>query len=100
MAVQHKRKWGSSIFQPERVYLERDALAYPLGKKIYQRFSGEKVDLRFVDKHNRVRGLPGDNPRDRFFAAKNARDVYEQIKELLEPLIERLFPSGYLDYLV
>lgn len=50
--------------------IEEEALNYNLGKNIYERFSQEKVDLRIVNKHNTVRGLPGKCPGERFFAAK------------------------------
>lgn len=59
------------IFKPDRVYFEKEALEYPLGQDLYQRFSGNnKVDIKIVDKNNTVRWLPGDNPRERFLAAK------------------------------
>lgn len=63
------------IFQPKRVFVERDALDYPLGMKLYEWFSQEReqgkgIELKIVEKHNTVRGLPGESPRERFFAAK------------------------------
>ncbi len=61
------------MFIPERVFFEREALIYPLGEEIYRRFAaktGEKIELKIIEKHNRAGRFPGDTPRERFFAAK------------------------------
>lgn len=53
------------------MYFEREALAYPLGRKLYQRFSHDPaVTVTFATSHNRVTGLPGSTPARAFAAAK------------------------------
>ncbi len=54
-----------------RVYFERAALSYPLGKELYERFTSTPgVDVRFTTSHNQVRGLPGATPARSFAEAK------------------------------
>lgn len=58
------------LFKPERVIFERDALSYPLGKKLHRFFLDQDVALGLTGSHNRVTGIPGKAPRERFFHAK------------------------------
>jgi len=58
------------VFKPARVFIEEDALNYDLGKKLYALFSGQDVDLSFTGTHNRIRGLQGVTPYERFLEAK------------------------------
>ncbi|SHH25635.1 spore photoproduct lyase [Thermosyntropha lipolytica DSM 11003] len=55
----------------KRVFFEKEALDYPLGKKIYQNLRQEGFNIHFLKSHNRVTGIPGQNPREAFFQAKS-----------------------------
>lgn len=57
-------------FIPQRVLFEQEALAYPLGKKLYDYFSQAGTETRLIGSHNRVSGLPGKTPVQKFRAAK------------------------------
>ncbi len=59
------------MFQPERVFFEKDALSYPLGEELYNYFQQQKgVHVGFTTSHNRVTGIPGQSEREKFFRAK------------------------------
>ncbi len=60
----------SMTFQPERVFFEQDAMEYPLGLKLYERFWREGVPLKMIGSHNRVTGIPGKNSQEAYFEAK------------------------------
>jgi len=47
--------------------MERDALNYPLGRTLYDCFRGQ---VTFAPSHNRITGLPGRTPPEKFRAAK------------------------------
>lgn len=55
----------------KRVFFEKEALDYPLGKQIYQRLKDEGHQVQFLRSHNRVTGIPGNNPREAFFQGKS-----------------------------
>jgi len=57
-------------FLPERVIFERDALQYPLGDKLYRRFTGEGITVSFAASHNRITGIPGKIPQEAYFESK------------------------------
>jgi spore photoproduct lyase len=57
-------------FHPDLIFFEDEALSYPLGDKLYQLFLGRGMNVRRTGSHNRITGLPGDNPREKFFKAK------------------------------
>lgn len=57
-------------FSPKRVFFEEDALNYPLGLKLHRRFSDEGVAVINISSHNRVTGIPGDNPQQAFREGK------------------------------
>ncbi|MTI68908.1 MAG: spore photoproduct lyase [Firmicutes bacterium] len=48
-------------YLPERVFLEKKAMNYPLGKKLYDVFTEKGVDTEIL-KSNRVTKIPGKNP--------------------------------------
>lgn len=48
-----------TLFMPEQVYFEPDALEYPLGKTLYRRMLDARVPIRMTTSHNQVRGLSG-----------------------------------------
>lgn len=58
------------FFRPKRVYFEQDARDYPLGKKLYEYFSAQGVEIRLTGSHNRVTGIPGKTPRESYLEAK------------------------------
>jgi len=57
-------------FWPHRVYLEPEALSYKRGEELYQFFKDREVDINFTTSHNRVTGIPGKKPSDKFREAK------------------------------
>lgn len=57
-------------FTPGRVYFERDALNYPLGRELYDRFKGEGIPVFFTAGHNRITGIPGKTAQEAYFEAK------------------------------
>lgn len=61
---------GKRLFQPKRVYFEREALEYPLGQKLYEQFKQTKVPILITGSHNRVTGIPGKTPREAYLEAK------------------------------
>ncbi len=58
-------------FKPARVFFEPDALDYPLGKEMYEKFKNTGVAVNFLKSHNRVTGIPGKTAQDSFFHGKN-----------------------------
>lgn len=58
------------MFQPERVFFEKNALSYPLGEKLYSYFKQKGSKVGFTTSHNRVTGIPGKTPREKFSRAK------------------------------
>ncbi|ACA59201.1 spore photoproduct lyase [Candidatus Desulforudis audaxviator] len=59
-----------SAFAPARVIFEREALEYPLGRSLYERFSAEGFKVEFTGSHNRVGTIPGKTPREAYAEAK------------------------------
>lgn len=55
----------------KRVFFEREALDYPAGKEMYERLQQNGYDVRFLQTHNRVTGIPGNTPREAFFQGKS-----------------------------
>jgi spore photoproduct lyase len=55
----------------KRVFFEKEALDYPLGKQIYKRFQRDGYEIQFLKSHNRVTGIPGKTPREAFFQGKS-----------------------------
>ncbi|RLQ97354.1 spore photoproduct lyase [Falsibacillus albus] len=58
-------------FMPQLVYFEPDALNYPLGKLLKEKFEKEDVEIRFTTSHNQVRNLPGENHFQKYRVAKS-----------------------------
>ena len=58
------------VFWPHRVYFEPEALNYPLGKELYGMFQRSKVNLHYTTTHNRVTGISGNSPTEKFDQAK------------------------------
>lgn len=58
------------LFQPDRVFFEPDALAYPVGQEIYDRVTAMGCEVLQTTSHNQVRGIPGDNENQQYRNAK------------------------------
>lgn len=58
------------MFIPKRVYFEPDALNYPLGSQLYDRFKKLGIITKQTGSHNRVTGIPGKSPTEGYLAAK------------------------------
>lgn len=58
------------MFVPKRVFFERDALDYPLGRELRQRFKDEKIPVSIIASHNRLTGIPGKTPLEAYREAK------------------------------
>ena len=59
------------IHHYERIFFERDAMEYPLGKRVYEQLNKEGVSIEFLQSPNRVNGIPGNTSRESFFHGKN-----------------------------
>lgn len=59
-----------SLFIPERVFFEKDALEYPLGKSIFDHMQKLGVEIKKTSSHNRVIGIPGKTPQEAYFEGK------------------------------
>ncbi|MDI9480071.1 MAG: spore photoproduct lyase [Bacillota bacterium] len=57
--------------QLKRVFFEKEALDYPLGRQIYQQMQNAGQEVVFLQSHNRVTGIPGKSPREAFFQGKS-----------------------------
>lgn len=57
-------------FCPKRVLFEQQALEYPLGQELWERFRRLGVDTLKIASHNRVTGIPGKTPREGYLEAK------------------------------
>jgi len=58
------------LFEPKRVLFEEAAVDYPLGRKLWERFCSEGREVKKIASHNRVTGLPGKSPSEKFREAK------------------------------
>lgn len=56
----------------KRVFFEKEALDYPMGRQIYQRMKDDGFEVQFLRSHNRVTGIPGNTPREAFFQGKSS----------------------------
>lgn len=54
-----------------RVFFEREALDYPMGQEMFNRFKQGGYEVQFLQSHNRVTGIPGKNQRESFFQGKS-----------------------------
>lgn len=58
------------LFQPKRVFIEENALNYPLGIKILNEMNAANVPVKMVGSHNRITGIPGNNPTESYLEGK------------------------------
>ncbi len=59
-----------SQFVPKRAIFEKQALEYPLGQELYDRFRKMNIPIHFTGSHNRVTGIPGKTHQEAFSEAK------------------------------
>jgi spore photoproduct lyase len=64
----------SASFHPSRVLFEQASLDYPLGRRLWDRFSGSVdrgvAEVQIIPSHNRVTGLPGRTAGAAYLEAK------------------------------
>lgn len=58
-------------FVPQLVYIEPNALEYPLGRELKDKFEKMGLEIRETTSHNQVRGIPGDNELQQYRNAKS-----------------------------
>jgi spore photoproduct lyase len=58
-------------FIPQLVYFEPQALEYPLGAKLKDKFENMGIEIRYTTSHNQVRNLPGKNDFQKYRIAKS-----------------------------
>jgi spore photoproduct lyase len=68
-----KSKRGIKLepFMPQLVYFEPQALEYPLGRELKEKFEKLGIEMRETTSHNQVRGIPGDNELQQYRNAKS-----------------------------
>lgn len=69
-AMTEKPRRALPPFQPDFVFFEPDALHYPLGKELMEKFKAQDIPLKMTTSHNRVTGIPGDTPAAAYRNAK------------------------------
>src|SRR5690554_1965378 len=57
-------------FVPKRVFFEPGALEYPLGRVLEKKFTDMGIPIEFTTSHNRVTGIPGTTPKEKYVQAK------------------------------
>ncbi|MGN1400695.1 MAG: spore photoproduct lyase [Bacillus sp. (in: firmicutes)] len=58
-------------FVPQLVYIEPQALEYPLGVELKEKFEKMKIEIRSTTSHNQIRDLPGDTDLKKYRVAKS-----------------------------
>lgn len=58
-------------FNPKRVMFEQDALQYPLGRRLFDQFSGKDMEISMLRSHNRVSNIPGKTPQQAYAEGKS-----------------------------
>lgn len=58
------------LFTPDLVFFEPEALNYPLGKELYERYQTEGIPIKMTTSHNQVRGIPGETDVQQYRNAK------------------------------
>ncbi len=59
-------------FIPGRVIFEPAALEYPLGKRLQAHFQELGIEIQTTPSHNRVTGIPGKTPKEKYVQAKQS----------------------------
>lgn len=60
------------LYMPDRVFIESDALDYPLGKKLYEYFNKNGIPVMKTTIQNVSRNIPGANEKEKYAAAKKS----------------------------
>ncbi|MFS1513437.1 spore photoproduct lyase [Chengkuizengella sp. SCS-71B] len=58
-------------FIPQLVYFEPNALEYPFGKQLFDKFNDMGLEIRKTTSHNQVRNIPGDSELEKYRVAKS-----------------------------
>jgi spore photoproduct lyase len=58
-------------FIPQLVYIEPQALEYPLGQELKEKFEKMGLEIKETTSHNQVRGIPGENELQQYRNAKS-----------------------------
>lgn len=61
---------GLFPFIPVRAFFEREALEYPVGRKIYDTLKDMGIETKFTGSHNRISGIPGKTAREAYHEGK------------------------------
>ncbi len=62
-------------FEPKRILFEQDALKYPLGKELFDKFKTQQLEFGILKSHNRVTEIPGKTPSQAYYEGKNTMVV-------------------------
>ncbi|CAM3636677.1 spore photoproduct lyase [Brevibacillus invocatus] len=65
-----KQQTGAKLFVPDYVFVEPNALQYPLGKELVERYQQQGIPIQMTTSHNQVRGIPGETDVEKFRNAK------------------------------
>lgn len=58
------------MYTPQRVIFEEEALNYELGKKLYEKFNKQNIEIKF-SKTGRITGIPGKTSSEMYREGKN-----------------------------
>ncbi|MDT3427451.1 spore photoproduct lyase [Paenibacillus forsythiae] len=72
----------TSLFIPELVYFEPDALSYPKGERIMEWVQELRIPYRMTTSHNRITNLPGEGELEQYKIAK--RTLVVGVRKTLE----------------
>ncbi|MGE5559062.1 MAG: spore photoproduct lyase [Bacillota bacterium] len=61
---------NKDLFWPRRAFFEPDSLRYELGRRLRDIFTQTGTPVFYTPSHNRVTGIPGQNPRQKYAEAK------------------------------
>jgi spore photoproduct lyase len=61
---------STTVFVPELVYFEPDAMNYTKGRQIYEWAKQQGLEIQMTTSHNQIRDLPGDTELEKYRIAK------------------------------
>ncbi|MFT9848069.1 spore photoproduct lyase [Aneurinibacillus sp. REN35] len=64
------RSPGIREFEPDQVFFEPNALNYPLGQELMERFKTLGIPIHMTTSHNQVRGIQGESELEKYRNAK------------------------------
>lgn len=59
------------MFKPKQIFFEKEALEYPLGKTLWDKFEKEGRQVEVLNKSNRVTKIKGDTQKEKYEQAKD-----------------------------